>query len=314
VDEAGFRVDLACPREHLERDRLTFLAWGAPLDPAGYLERERRLRAHAFARAGLRGWLLRRAGDECVLASCETYRMPSRAGGTWSQSFAVASVFTEPALRGHGYASLLMRLLTNRLRVDAPDAHAIALYSDVGAPIYARVGYTARQAQELVLPAEPGDPGADGIQLVAEPALPELHRRLAPPADRFLIWPTPEQLDWHLERARIYGQLLGREPPAVCGAYCDAAAIAWAADLRSRRLRVLLVQAETGEQARLMLRAAARVAAAHALSEVRAWWWPGLCEVGFTVGPREGSLPMLLPLAPGVAADDWRWIPRALWV
>ena len=46
-----------------------------------------------------------------VLSSCETFRMDSFLDGVRGSSFGVASVYTEPALRGRGYAGEMMQVL-----------------------------------------------------------------------------------------------------------------------------------------------------------------------------------------------------------
>src|SRR2546429_2590439 len=98
------RLVQADEAERLALDRLTYQAWGTRLDPAQYLEREARLRAHPWSQQALTSWLLLSDGGE-LLSSCETYRMDSFAAGAPGATFGVASVFTEPRLRGHGHGS-----------------------------------------------------------------------------------------------------------------------------------------------------------------------------------------------------------------
>ena len=143
---------VADEREKRARDRLTYSAWGERLTVDDFVEREARLRAHPWARAAMATWFLR--GDRgAVLSSCETFRMESRlrrAGGAVEHgvTFAVASVFTEPSLRGRRLASTMMEQLGRRLAESEPGAdapHAIILYSDVGPAMYQRAGYQEGQ-------------------------------------------------------------------------------------------------------------------------------------------------------------------------
>src|SRR3954471_20058278 len=126
---------LAAEDEKLARDAVTFAEWGTRLTLEQYREREAALRAHPFC-AGMRTWLLTE-GDE-VLASCETFDNVSRLGDARGTSWLLASVCTEQALRGRGYATRMMDLLARR--ADAEGVQACVLFSDVGERIYARSG------------------------------------------------------------------------------------------------------------------------------------------------------------------------------
>jgi predicted GNAT family acetyltransferase len=139
----SMRLTIASLDEQRQRDAQTHDAWGEKLTPAQFIAREERLRTHAWPRAALTTWFLR-DDDGALLASCETYHMRSFLDGARGDSFGIASVFTEPALRQRGHATRLMDLVTARVRQDWPAAHAMLLFSDVGAAIYERSGYRAR--------------------------------------------------------------------------------------------------------------------------------------------------------------------------
>ena len=74
------RLTKATAAQKIERDRLAHAEWGQRLSVEQFLEREARLRAHAFSREGMTTWLL---VDErsAVLSSCETFRMESAKRG-----------------------------------------------------------------------------------------------------------------------------------------------------------------------------------------------------------------------------------------
>jgi GNAT superfamily N-acetyltransferase len=291
------------------RDRLTYEAWGERLEPAQYLEREARLRGHPWARAAMTTWLLRDDGG-AVLASCESYRMPSLLDGAPGETWAVASVFTEPARRGRGHATEMMTRLLARAR--AAGAQASTLFSDVGAPLYEAGGWRARPAEDLVFPPAPGNvaSGVDKL-LVAAP-------ELSAPDEPFVVWPSAMQLDWHLERTRTYGALLGRPPLEAVGARAGGGAAAWAVEWNKDQLLVLALAARRPHEAEALVRAARRVAWALRLREVRLWSqpWPfgGRGDLGGDRVARIGSLPMVAPLAPSLRADQWTQIPRGVWV
>lgn len=291
------------------RDRLAHGAWGEQLDVDGYLTREARLCAHPWARAAMTSWLWR-GDDGAVLSSCETYRMVSAVDGMRGESWAVASVFTEPELRGRGHARRMMDALVARARQHS--AQASILFSDVGAPIYEASGYRARPAEDLLFPPAPGEPPAGVDALLTEAV------EVAPLEDDFMIFPPVAQLDWHLERTRSYAALLGRPSLPAVGARAGEAVAAWSVDWRHDRLLLLALQAQRSDEAEALVRCARRIAWALHLREVRLWAqpWPfaGRGDLGGDRVARVGSLPMIAPFSPSLRPGMWTQIPRAVWV
>ena len=295
--------------EKSARDRLTFAAWGEGLAAEQYLLREARLCAHRWAKETMTWWLWR-ADDGAVLSSCETYRMCSAVDGVRGETWAVASVFTEPALRRRGHARAMIDALVARARDEG--AQASTLFSDVGLPQYEASGYVARPADDLVFPPAPGDPARAIDRFV------ERIEELEPYVDDFVVWPTPAQLDWHLERARTYGALLGRPPLPTMGARAGDGVAYWTPDVLHERLLVLWLDAGSATEAEALVQAARNVATEARLREVRLWaqpWpFPGRADLGGDRVRRVGSVPMIAPLSPSVRADMWTQIPRAVWV
>ncbi|HEX8702782.1 MAG TPA: GNAT family N-acetyltransferase, partial [Myxococcaceae bacterium] len=298
-------------------------AWGPPLSVEGYVVREQRLRGHAWARAELKTWLLC-ADDGEALASCETYRTDSflrRADGTPEpgDSFAIASVFTEERLRGKGYATQLMDLLAAELERTEPRAHSSLLFSDVGAPLYRRSGYRETPAWDWRLTPEPGEPTEGVDRLLQETDLGTALARMRKPEVPFFYWPTAAQLDWHLERERIYAELLPRPRPEANGATVGQSTALWYMVGRSSTLLVMMFDARTARDAAALLTAARRVAHRAGLSKVVLWEEPAAAPLlsqvpGAVREARDGSLPMLRPLRPGLDLSGPIPVPRALWV
>lgn len=303
------KLVVATAEDKRARDRLAYDAWGAGLTCEQYLAREARLGAHPWARDSMTSWLWRDA-DGTILSSCETYRMCSAVDGERGETWAVASVYTERALRGRGHARALLQALVARARQEG--AQASTLFSDVGAAIYEAAGYAARPAEDLLFPPAPGDPrrGVD--------ALVDHVGDLEPYVDDFAVWPTPAQLDWHLERGRAYAALLGRPPLPTMGARAGDGVAYWTPDLTNDRLLVLWLDAGRAYEAEALVQAARNVAAAARLREVRLWaqpWpFPGRADLGGDRVRRVGSLPMIAPLSAEVRAEMWTQIPRAVWV
>ncbi len=311
---------VATEEEKRSRDPLTHRAWGQRISQAAWFGREERLRAHPWCGSGMTTWLWK---DEAgaVLASCETFRMRSlrRHEGAEQEGvgFGVASVFTEERLRGRGHALAMMQALSAELRRCEPRAHAILLFSEVGATLYQRAGYEPRLCHDRIFAVEAAAAAPAEARWIGEHEVEGALARFALPDAPFVVWPTAAQIDWHLERARIYAEALGRGLPATCGVELPGARALWAADYKNERLAILLAEAADPGAAQQLVQAASAAALAAGLAEVRIWETPSLPlqpEVGRRVPRDDDALPMLLPLAPGVLAEDWRDIPRALWV
>ncbi|HEX2574658.1 MAG TPA: N-acetyltransferase [Polyangia bacterium] len=312
------KLTRATPEEAIARDRLSYDAWGTPLEPDDWVERERRLRAHVWAQEALTSYLLK-GDDGEVLASCEAYRVQSRFRGVPGWSFAIASVYTESRLRGQGHASTMMRLLNEEFMRIEPRLQAATLYSDVGPRIYERAGYRATSGLDLVFQPAAGDPAAAVDRLIRAQDLWTEHARVPQPDAEFLIFPSANECDWHLERERIYAQFLGRPALPTAGARAGDGTIFWMANHRDGKLKVLLLSAARGEEARALMTAAQRIAHQVGLSAVQLWEHPrplGFEHV-FTDAvrqPREGALPMLCPFVPALGVEHWTWITRGIWV
>lgn len=310
---------LATEEQMHARDLLAYEAWGRGLTPEGFAERERALCNQAWAREVMATWLL---VDEAgaILSSCETFRMESRLEGAAypGSTYAIASVFTEPRLRGKGYAARMMASLPSELLARDSAAHACILFSDVGPALYAAVGYAPRPAFDRVFKPEEGDP-AEGVEGIGERDIADALARVPRPASGFVVWPTAEQIDWHIERERVYASLLGGERPTGSGARAGGSVALWAANFMANQLFILLLHSQDRRELQAIVRSARRTARRVGLSQVTCWE----CPIGlpWPEGPdggelraRDGALPMLLPLDPRVSPDDWAVIPKALWV
>lgn len=317
------RLVLATDARKAERDLVTYAAWGSPLSLEGYLERERRLRAHVWPRADMKTWLLC-ADDGTALASCEAFRMDSflrAADGTLAQgdSFAIASVFTEERLRGRGYATQLMDLLAVELERASPRAQSALLFSDVGAPLYQRSGYQEAPAWDWRFAPEPGEPSELVDRLLLETDVSAALARMLRPEVPFFYWPTAVQLDWFLERERVYAELMPRPRPEANGATIGASTALWYMVGTTGTLMMLMLDARTAEDAAALLGAARRVAHRAGLSKVVLWEEPATAPLAAKVPggvreARDGSLPMVRPLRPGALPFSGTPFPRALWV
>ncbi|KAL1841328.1 hypothetical protein VTJ49DRAFT_7165 [Mycothermus thermophilus] len=173
------------PAELARTWRHTYPSWGAALpSERDYLDREAYLTMAPLGRdGGLTRWILTIRGlpadERPILSSCESLRkravvaLPAAKGNKERRengfgegkeevvvvdgiAHAIGSVFTEPAYRGRGYASRMMREVGERLRTWQAERTPIItttntpprtlfsiLYSDIGKHFYARHGWAA---------------------------------------------------------------------------------------------------------------------------------------------------------------------------
>lgn len=299
---------LATDAEKQSRDLLTLPEWGQGLSLEQWQQREKVLRAHPWSVASMESWHWRAPGGE-TLASCETFRTPALLGPEAGHVYAVASVFTEPALRGRGHATAMIDALNEALAA-RPDALGSVLFSDVGARIYERSGYRAFPAFEWVLPPAGGDP-EEGVR-----PLEDLRAEAGPAGGAGLLRLSPrrEQLDWHLERERFYAWAHDRPPAPFHAAAAGESYAAWMVSYKENVLRVLTLEARSPKDTAAVLRCAQRLAHQLRLDSVRVWEpHPGFAPLPGDLRAREGELPMARVYG-GRALADWRPIHRALWV
>ncbi len=310
----------ATDAEKRERDALCFQAWGEGLTLEQFLEREAALRAHGWSAQAMKTWLWVEGAQ--VLASCETFRMEARVGAQVGHAYGVASVFTEQTLRGKGHAGKMLEALKVRLSTE-PGALAQVLFSEVGARLYQQVGYRVAEVGPMDSGAPtrplPGTPGVTRLREYPEPAW------LAPPQAGVLqLRPSALQLDWHLERGRLYARFLGRRLPQSVGARCGDVTLLWAPYFKTNELKVLwATPADGGASAQQAFREAIRQAHKAGLHSVRIWrtdvhagaqWLQQDFEGRqMDVLDRSDELPMFVPLGK-TEITGWSALGRGLWV
>ncbi len=321
----------ASPGERAAIDRMTYAEWGARLTEAQFLERERFLRDLPWTRSHFRTWVWATGGDgdPLVLSSCESFEMRSAFNGALGRTYGIASVFTEPRLRGYRHASRMLEALAFELKqTNELESHALILYSEVGEAIYRRLGFVSRPSYERVFPTHgpasgptptASDGGPEFFQLERAPLLREIETPA--PVAGYRILPRSEQYAWHFAREDFYAQALGQPRSPVAGGRSGESWIAWAADWKSNSLRVLHLASGAAGETRALIRAAQRHAGLLGLAWVKAHeeealpqaFWDQLGIEGER-RPREDSLAMILPLAPGLSPESWKIISRSMWI
>jgi GNAT superfamily N-acetyltransferase len=296
-------LTIATPAEQQARDALTATVWGTGLTPAQFSERELRLRAHPWAAKTLTSWLWK-SDDGAVLSSCETFLDEAVVGTHHGTAATIASVFTEPSLRGRGHAEQLLRAVITTLRADQR-CLAATLFSEIGTHYYQRLGFWPVPAFDTFF--EPRADAPSSVQWL-EGALPAPHHPAAD-ANTLRCMLSAERLDWHLERERIYGVALGRQPLAHHGAKAGDSTITWTAYWKTNELQVLSLDVRAAADLAPLIHAASHAAQLASLSTVRIWETNAL-HAGRRV-ERTDEVAMFLPLRPGVQA--WTMVERGLW-
>jgi GNAT superfamily N-acetyltransferase len=255
------------PAERTRTWKLTYPKWGPALTEEDYLTREAYLTTVPLARdGGITHWVLTVSNlppdERPILSSCESLRkravyVPKEGGGNKlveGVAHGIASVFTDPAFRGRGYASRMMKELGQRLKgwqAEKGEAGAAAtatateveveksrslfsvLYSDIGKQFYAKHGWAPFESSHVAYKpaAAAGDGGQQ--QQVARPIgyhdLAELcavDERLlraelaARPAGKphVAILPELDTMLWHLFREDFMTKAMFGRTPAIRGA------------------------------------------------------------------------------------------------
>lgn len=127
---------------------LTYPVWGEGLSRQAYGQwnaaqlrtRFGRERLHRFA-------LVDDAGR--LLATAKRYRFDGRVQRREGVISGLAAVFTPPELRGRGYATALIEQLVDRERREG--SMAAALFSEIGASFYERLGFAAMPLDEVTV-------------------------------------------------------------------------------------------------------------------------------------------------------------------
>lgn len=304
---------LATDGEIEARSRLTASVWGNRLTLEQYLERERVLAETAFARKALRTWVLHDGRE--VVASCETYRMTSELGGERGWTHGFASVFVEPRLRGKGLSQDMIGRVLARLQEEG--AQAAHLFSEVGTPLYGRLGFLARPILARRWSASAGS--IEGA-FTREQSAAALGDRLAAGAEdgaSYRIVLDHDQLEWHRVRASAYHRFLaaGRpSPDTLAGAIAGSGWITWFADYRLEKLLVLAVRPGTREESAALVEATRRAAGALGFAVAESWESPATRLPGGEEHALDDEIPMIRPFALGLEASDWREYHRGCWI
>ncbi len=146
----------ATPSQRDEVLGQTHALWADGLDPNAYVDLVATLMSGDWARAGGYRFLILCATEGGQpAAALKLYRFQVRLEGALLPAGGVGAVFTPPAARGRGHASLALRLAHDLMRARG-DLLSL-LFSEIGAAFYARLGYAEAPlaAGRLLVPPPP---------------------------------------------------------------------------------------------------------------------------------------------------------------
>ncbi|KAK4240538.1 hypothetical protein C8A03DRAFT_13147 [Achaetomium macrosporum] len=256
------------PAERTRTWKLTYPKWGPALTEEDYLTREAYLTTVPLARdGGITHWVLTVSNlppdERPILSSCESLRKRAvyvpKEGGKVVDGVAhgIASVFTEPAFRGRGYASRMMKELGQRLKGwqaekgeggEVEKSHSLfsVLYSDIGKQFYARHGWAPFESSHVAYKPGAGDAAVDGQ--VARPIGYHDLAELCAVDERLLrtdlagrpagkphvaILPELDAMLWHLFREDFMTKAIFGRTPTIRGAVAgDPGKRVWAVWMR----------------------------------------------------------------------------------
>jgi hypothetical protein len=238
-------------------------------------------------------WILVESPSITPLCACETYNRKQGLIKAPLKSpeeipvIAVASVFTPAQNRGKGYAGLMMRLLSDRIRTTTRGQALSILYSDIGPNFYDKNGgWKAYDANELIIPSEmefEGTLSADMLTLNdAKICIDKDVRNLK---DEFPDWadvsivellPSHEELEWASVRDRHLAKHLKLEEAENFGAEAtspnDWGYVLWFHEYQSYALTVLRLREPPSDAGmRGLLQAALVEARRSGLAKVKIW-------------------------------------------
>jgi len=170
-------------------------SWGDALDLPQFLAESEHLLTVPLARdGGMTLWILvdknLSPNERPILASCETFKkkgLLAREGATDGVQdvvlHGIASVFCDPAYRGHGYAVRMMREIGEVLKTwqvgEGETCVGSLLYSDIGKVYYAKLGWKPVGSNRHLVFSAKNQEGAksDKVRLLMDADLGELCKR-----------------------------------------------------------------------------------------------------------------------------------------
>ncbi|RHZ56877.1 hypothetical protein Glove_396g94 [Diversispora epigaea] len=220
--------------------------------------------------------------------------------------YSISSVFTPPNFRNNGYASSMLKLLSDIL-VKELNAEFSFLFSDIGPHFYQRLGWIVDDHKEIRFDVDNNTHISDNVdnvenldnnikleetkKIISQNDLGRIIQQdcqliyqefsqLDFPA-AFLVLPTKPNFEWHFERSKIYAKIKNVEITTfgveLIGKSIDnnnhhlLGFILWFHDFRDQKLTILRFRSNNQKITKLLIEHAKREAQRFNLTQVVVW-------------------------------------------
>ncbi|CAG8562376.1 11254_t:CDS:1 [Racocetra fulgida] len=341
------------------------MSWGYPmLTIDEYIDREEMLANNEFTSKNFKVWILipRKSDTNCkpyytsnntepiILSQCETFQRkalitisPGRVKE--ATCYCITALFTPPKYRHMGYATIMMKLLNDKLKFELKASFSY-LYSEIGPDFYSRLGWKIFPHKEIrfkvdnkFLPAS-----ADSEMIVAinqsnlesvvnkdcefiKKELKKLNKK------SIVILPTKPAFDWLFQKTKFYsGYHASTEDPRLFGAIILKGKneneemlerfIMWNHDFSENELLIVRFRSDSLYMTRLLIQQAMQEANKFQFNRI-ILWNPDLKLFNISkdlnvfdgeVVERTESLPSLAWYADGDDNVDWILNEKYTWV
>ena len=253
--EPSLSLEPANRPEYEQTWRLNASEWKGFLPVPTYLIREQYLIGSDITKDdGATAWILtsdrlpvNEDGSRPILAACETLRKNAYIARNGKiekiVSHGIGSVFCRPEHRGKGYASVMMKQLSDKLQsfqqLKGAKGTFSVLYSDIGTKFYAKHGWQVFPSTHICLKAigNQGEYHQRRAEITPLPQIEDLRYKdlatlllisnledkltemsSADPTKTFVAFqPDSRNFQWHFMREEFLAEVLGRENPEIKG-------------------------------------------------------------------------------------------------
>jgi len=138
----------------------SFAMWGEGRTFERYVDDFRTMASSPYAKR--RAFTVGLRDGDRIVSSCKNYDRELRWNGMRLRATGIGAVFTPPALRGRGYATLMLGALLDAERTAGRDV--AFLYSDIHPAFYENLGFTAVPSRTIALRASSLDGSPSGAE------------------------------------------------------------------------------------------------------------------------------------------------------
>lgn len=305
---------------------LNSVEWGKGLKLEEYLKREELLASCEFAKT-LSTWVLLDENDD-IVTCCETYTRDCLYQSRLMKCVSIASVFTPSNHRRKGYAAAMLSQLQSELK-KMDNVVASTLYSDIGPDYYHKMNWKCYPSITLSTTVHQSTNDQQTVSFLSLEQAKVLIRNEASELianantsgkDTLTLLPSPENLEWHLQRAKFYLSLNDKDNNSLeskLGLQKDTDYLVWTIDTKKKSLSILHAKLSAKTSTLDLLLAAKKQALEWKLATVDMWGplpnvsqWTQEC--GWSVVERSESLSSLCMF--DAPEPEWLLNEKLFWV